>query len=76
MGVSISLVFRGEIADTVNMDAEKTTLLEAMWNTDGDEETAAAAITARLDSGRLVLTGNFKGREAELTAEPGDWERK
>ena len=58
------------------MDAEKTTLLDAMWNTDGDAETAAAEITKRLESGRLVLTGNFKGREAELTAESGDWERK
>jgi hypothetical protein len=58
------------------MDAEKTTLLEAMWNTDGDADSAAAEITARLESGSLVLTGNFKGREAELTAEAGDWERK
>jgi hypothetical protein len=58
------------------MDAEKTTLLEAMWNADGDAETAAADVTARLKSGALVLTGNFKGREAELTAEAGDWERK
>jgi hypothetical protein len=58
------------------MDAEKTTLLEAMWNADGDAETVAADVTARLKSGALVLTGNFKGREAELTAEPGDWERK
>jgi hypothetical protein len=74
--VSISLEFGGRIADTVNMDAEKTTLLDAMWNTDGDAKTAAAEIAARLDSGRLVLTGNFKSREAELTAEPGDWERK
>jgi hypothetical protein len=58
------------------MDAEKTTLLEAMWNADGDAETVTADVTARLKSGALVLTGNFKGREAELTAESGDWERK
>ncbi len=58
------------------MDAEKTTLLDAMWNTGGDADSAAAEITERLESGRLVLTGNFKGREAELTAEAGDWERK
>jgi hypothetical protein len=47
-----------------------------MWNTDGDAETAAASIIDRLESGRLILTGNFKGREAELTAEPGDWEAR
>jgi hypothetical protein len=58
------------------MDAEKTTLLDAMWNTDGDADSAAADVAARLKSGALVLTGNFKGREAELTAEAGDWERK
>jgi len=58
------------------MVAQKTTLLDAVWNADGDAETVAAEITERLDSGRLVLTGNFKGREAELTAEAGDWERK
>jgi hypothetical protein len=58
------------------MDAEKTTLLDAMWNTDGDADSAAAEIVSRLKSGSLVLTGNFKGREAELTAEAGDWERK
>ena len=56
--------------------AEKTTLLEAVWNADGDAETVAAQITARLESGKLQLTGNFKGREAELIAEAGDWERK
>jgi hypothetical protein len=64
------------------MAATKTTLLDAMWNTDGDAETAAAAITARLESGNLQLTGNFKGHENEIVrdaqeiAQPGDWERK
>ena len=58
------------------MDAEKTTLLEAVWNADGDAATVAAQIAARLESGNLQLTGNFKGCEAELTAEAGDWERK
>jgi hypothetical protein len=58
------------------MVAEKSTLLEAIWNADGDAETVAAEITERLESGRLTLTGNFKGREAELTADAGDWEKR
>ena len=55
---------------------QKTTLLEAVWNADGDAETVAAQVTARLESGNLQLTGNFKGHEAEFIAEAGDWERK
>jgi hypothetical protein len=58
------------------MDAEKTTLLAAMWDTDGDAESATSEIVARLESGKLQLTGNFKGHEAEIAAEAGDWERK
>jgi hypothetical protein len=54
---------------------QKTTLLEAVWNADGDAETVAAQVTARLESGNLQLTGNFKDHEAEFTAEAGDWER-
>ncbi len=56
--------------------AQKTTLLEAVWNADGDAETVVAQVTARLESGNLQLTGNFKGHEAEIAAEAGDWERK
>jgi len=51
---------------------ERNTLLAAMWEAGGNE----AEIVARLESGDLELTGNFKGREAELTAEAGDWEIK
>ncbi len=58
------------------MDAEKTTLLAAIAATDGDAESAVAEIAARLESGSLQLTGNFKGQEAEIAAEAGDWERK
>ncbi len=54
---------------------QKTTLLEAVWNAEGDAETVAAQVATRLESGILVLTGTFKGHEAELTAEAGDWER-
>ncbi len=58
------------------MDAEKTTLLAAIEATDGDAENAIAEIVARLESGDLQLTGNFKGHEAEILASAGDWERK
>jgi hypothetical protein len=58
------------------MAQEKTTLLAAMWDTDGDADKAAAEVIARLESGNLQLTGNFKGREAEIAREAGDWERK
>jgi hypothetical protein len=51
---------------------EKTTLLAAVWENGGNVE----EIRARLESGDLVLTGNFKGQEAEIAAEAGDWERK
>ena len=58
--------------------AQKMTLLAAMVESGGD----AAAILARLESGDLQLTGNFKGQEAEIVRDaqeapqPGDWERK
>jgi hypothetical protein len=45
-----------------------------MWNADGDADTAAEAIRARLESGDLQLTGNFRGHEAEISAQAGDWE--
>jgi hypothetical protein len=56
---------------------EKTTLLNAIWNADGN----ADEIIARLESGEIELTGNFKGREREIARdaikpEAGDWERK
>ncbi len=51
---------------------EKTTLLAAVWESGGNVE----EIRARLESGDLILTGNFKGQEAEIAAEAGDWERK
>jgi hypothetical protein len=51
---------------------ERTTLLKAVWENGGNVED----IRARLESGELVLTGNFKGQEAEIVAEAGDWERK
>ena len=58
------------------MQAEKTTLLAAIVATDGDAESAAAEIATRLGSGNLQLTGNFKGQEAEIAAEAGDWRLK
>ncbi len=51
---------------------QKSTLLAAMWESGGDAE----AILARLESGDLQLTGNFKGREAEMVREAGDWEKR
>jgi hypothetical protein len=69
-------MFRRGLSEEGYMDAEKTTLLDAVWNADGDAETVVSEITARLENGSLILTGNFKGREAELTSEAGDWERK
>jgi len=50
----------------------RSTLLEAVWENGGNAE----EIAALLESGELELTGTFKGREAELTAEAGDWEIK
>jgi len=55
----------------------RSTLLEAVWNSDGD----TAEIAERLESGDLELTGNFKGREREIARdamrpEAGDWEIK
>jgi hypothetical protein len=69
-------MFRRGLSEEGYMDAEKTTLLNAIWNTDGNAESVTDEIRARLESGSLVLTGNFKGREAELTAEAGDWEKR
>ena len=48
-----------------------------MWESGGNVE----EITADLESGKLQLTGNFKGRELEIARdamrpEAGDWERK
>lgn len=51
---------------------EKNTLLAAVWENGGNVE----EIRARLESGALELIGNFKGHEAEIVAEAGDWERK
>jgi hypothetical protein len=42
--------------------AQRSTLLEAMWEGGGDAE----RILERLESGDLRLIGNFMGREAEL----------
>ena len=56
----------------------RSTLLAAVWESGGD----FAAILARLESGDLQLTGNFKGEESEVvrdaqeTPQPGDWERE
>ena len=53
----------------------QTTLLAAIWENGGNE----AAILDALESGDLKLTGNFKGRESEISRdarEAGDWERK
>ncbi len=48
------------------------TLLAAVWENGGNVE----EIRARLENGELQLIGNFKGHEAEIAAEAGDWERK
>ncbi len=55
----------------------QSTLLAAMWESGGNVE----EIIADLESGKLQLTGNFKGRELEIARdamrpEAGDWERK
>ena len=41
------------------------TLLETLWNNEGDEAETVAA----LDSGDLQLSGNFRGHEAEVVAD-------
>ena len=51
---------------------QKTTLLAAVWENGGNVED----IRARLENGELILTGNFKGQEAEIAHQAGDWERK
>lgn len=55
----------------------QSTLLAAIWERGGNFE----EITADLESGKLQLTGNFKGRELEIARDAmrpgaGDWERK
>jgi hypothetical protein len=74
--VRYSLEFGGAMPDTRVM-VERKTLLEAVWES-GD---SVEEISARLESGQLELTGNFKGRELEIARdaikpEAGDWERK
>ena len=41
---------------------ERSTLLAAIWATDGDD--AAETVRAQLVSGDLVLTGNFRNEPA------------
>ena len=41
---------------------EQSTLLAAIWATDGDD--AAEKVRAQLESGDLVLTGNFRNEPA------------
>lgn len=43
----------------------RETLLAAMWESGGDED----EILRMLEAGELVLTGNFKGHEAEVVAD-------
>jgi hypothetical protein len=74
--VRYSLEFRARVGDNRIM-VERKTLLEAVWES-GD---SVEEIAARLESGQLELTGNFKGRELEIARdaikpEAGDWERK
>ena len=42
------------------------TLLASIWETEGSEEEALEEILEKLESGELVLAGNFKGAEAEM----------
>ena len=49
--------------------ATESTLLVALWNTDGDAEQAAEAVTRDLETGRLSLTGNFAGWRDEENAD-------
>lgn len=44
------------------------TLLAAVWGTGGSEEEALEETLRKLESGELVLAGNFKGHEAEMAA--------
>lgn len=44
---------------------ERSTLLAAIWNTEGDEpEQVAESVRARLESGELVAAGNFRNEDA------------
>ncbi len=45
------------------------TLLETIWNADGNEADVVAKTAEKLANGELVLTGNFKGREIEIAKE-------
>lgn len=56
---SISLSGTKTTASTV---PTKSTLLEALWKAEGNE----GKVRSDLKEGRLQLTGNFKGREAEV----------
>lgn len=49
---------------------ETSTLLAAMWAAEGTAAEAEKAIRADLESGALLLTGNFKGREREIAKAP------
>lgn len=50
-----------------------STLLAAMWAAEGNADEAETAIRADLETGALLLTGNFRGREAEIAkAPPGE----
>ena len=77
IGLPGGLMFHAELSDRENM-IQRTTLLAAVWESGGN----ADAILARLESGELHLTGNFKGHENEIVrdaqeiAQAGDWERK
>lgn len=44
------------------------TLLASIWAAEGSEEEALAEILEKLESGELLLAGNFKGAEAEMAA--------
>lgn len=43
-----------------------STLLIAMWSTEGTAVAVESEIRADLESGALELTGNFRGREREI----------
>jgi hypothetical protein len=44
---------------------QRNTLLAEMWHVRGDSE----VIISRLESGDLILTGNFRGREQEIASQ-------
>lgn len=47
-----------------------STLLAAVWATEGTADAVEIAIRADLVSGALTLTGNFRGREREIAKAP------